>query len=46
MKRRVYAVLERYRQYTAVIVVCHGTLMQYVLDIPHPKNGEIAALVL
>lgn len=46
MKKRVYAVLEKYKQYPAVIVVCHGTLMQYVLDIPHPGNGEIATLVL
>lgn len=46
MKQRVYAVLEKYRQYPAVIIVCHGTLMQYVLDIPHPGNGEIAELVL
>ncbi len=46
MKQRVYAVLEKYMQYQAVIIVCHGTLMQYVLDIPHPDNGEIATLVL
>ncbi len=46
MKQRVYAVLEKYKQYQNVIIVCHGTLMQYVLDIPHPKNGEIAKLTL
>ncbi len=46
MKQRVYAVLEKYRQYPAVIIVCHGILMQYVLDVPHPENGEIAKLVL
>lgn len=46
MKKRVYAVLEKYRQYQSVIVVCHGTLMQYVLGIPHPENGEISKLVM
>ncbi|MDE7478752.1 MAG: phosphoglycerate mutase family protein [Lachnospiraceae bacterium] len=46
MKKRVYAVLEKYKQYSAVIIVCHGTLMQYALDIPHPENGEIVKFVL
>ena len=41
MKQRVFAVLERYRDYRCVIVSCHGTMMQYVLDIPHPSNGQI-----
>lgn len=41
MKERVFAVLERYRDYHGVIVACHGTLMQYVLNIPHPSNGQI-----
>ena len=44
MKARAFAVLDRYRDYHCVIVVCHGTLMQYVLDIPHPENGQIAKL--
>lgn len=44
MKQRVYAVLERYRAYRCVIVCCHGTLMEYVLDIPHPSNGQIVKL--
>lgn len=44
MKARVYAVLDRYKDCPCVIVVCHGTLMQYVLGIPHPKNGQIAVL--
>ena len=42
MKRRTAEALEKYKQYDCVIVVCHGTLMQYVLGVPHPKNGEIA----
>lgn len=44
MKKRVFAVLERYRDYRCVIVSCHGTLMEYVLDIPHPANGQIEKL--
>lgn len=46
MKKRVYAVLEKYSQHRSVIVVCHGTLMQYVLGIPHPENGQISKLVM
>ena len=41
MKERVLKVLDKYKDYKAVIVVCHGTLMQYVLEIEHPENGEI-----
>lgn len=44
MKRRVFAVLERYSAYRCVIVCCHGILMQYVLGIPHPSNGQIEEL--
>lgn len=44
MKARVLAVLEQYKDYRCVIAVCHGTLMQYVLDIPHPENGQIVKL--
>ena len=44
MKSRVFAVLEKYKDHHCVIVSCHGTLMQYVLDIPHPENGQIAKL--
>ena len=44
MKARAFAVLDRYRDYQCVIVSCHGTLMQYVLDIPHPENGQIVKL--
>ncbi len=41
MKARVFAVLDKYRDRRCVIAVCHGTLMEYVLDIPHPSNGQI-----
>lgn len=41
MKARVFEVLKKYKNHEAVIVCCHGTLMQYVLEIPHPNNGEI-----
>ena len=44
MKARVFAVLDQYKDHRCVIVVCHGTLMQYVLNIPHPENGQIAEL--
>lgn len=44
MKARVFAVLDQYKDHRCVIAVCHGTLMQYVLDIPHPENGQIAKL--
>lgn len=44
MKRRLFSVLEKYRDYRCVIVSCHGTLMQYALDIPHPSNGQIVKL--
>ena len=45
MKERVMCVLARYKNYNAVIVVCHGTLMQYVLGMEHPENGQIGELV-
>lgn len=41
MKERVMKVLDKYKDYKAVIVVCHGTIMQYVLEIEHPENGQI-----
>lgn len=41
MKERVMAVLDKYKNYSSVIVVCHGTLMQYVLGTEHPENGQI-----
>lgn len=46
MKERVWGVLDRYKAYGEVIVVCHGTLMQYVLGIEHPQNGQIEELVV
>lgn len=46
MKERVMRVLEKYTDYNAVVVVCHGTLMQYVLGVDHPENGQIVELVL
>jgi len=45
MKQRVFAVLDKYKNYRCVIVCCHGVLMQYVLDIPHPANGQIEKFV-
>ena len=45
MKKRVMGVLKKYTEYDAVIVVCHGTIMQYVLDIKHPENGQIQEFI-
>lgn len=45
MKKRVMGVLKKYMEYDTVIVVCHGTLMQYVLDIEHPENGQIEEFI-
>ena len=45
MKKRVMNILDKYKGYPAVIVVCHGILMQYVLGIEHPENGQIEELV-
>lgn len=45
MKKRVMDVLKKYTEYDTVIVVCHGTLMQYVLDIGHPENGQIQKFI-
>ena len=45
MKERVWNVLEKYKDYGAVIVVCHGMLMQYVLEIEHPQNGQIEEFI-
>ena len=40
-----YGCLKKYTEYDAVIVVCHGTIMQYVLDIKHPENGQIQEFI-
>lgn len=45
MKKRVRNVLDKYKDYPSVIIVCHGILMQYVLGIEHPENGQIEELV-
>ena len=37
-------IMDKYKNFDSVIVVCHGTLMQYVLGIPHPENGQIEVL--
>lgn len=46
MKKRVMSALDKYRGYRSVIVVCHGTLMQYVLGIDHPQNGQIEEFIV
>ena len=42
MKERVFRVLDKYKHLSKVIVVCHGTLMQFVLGIDHPDNGQVS----
>lgn len=42
IRKRVFSVLEKYESYDKVIVVSHGTLMKYCLNIEHPNNCEIA----
>lgn len=46
MKERVKKVLDKYTDFNSVIVVCHGTLMQYVLGIRNPKKGQIEAFAI
>ena len=41
MRCRVMDALEKYKRFHCVIVCCHGTVMEYVLGIPHPSNGQI-----
>ena len=41
IKQRVNNVLAKYCNYSKVIVVCHGILMQYFLGIGHPENAQI-----
>ena len=38
---RIKRVLEKYSNYDVVIIVCHGTVMQYFLGVEHPDNGQI-----
>ena len=46
MRQRVFGVLEKYNYLDNAIVVCHGCLMQYVLDMDHhPENCEIVEYV-
>lgn len=41
MRVRVLAVLQKYADYTKVVVTCHGMMMQAVTGGKHPQNGEI-----
>ena len=44
--KRTKAVLEKYKDYDEVIIVCHGTVMQYFLGIDDPENGQFEEYVL
>ena len=41
IRKRVFAVLKKYENYKKVIVVSHGTLMRYCLDVPYVSNCQI-----
>ena len=41
IRKRVEAVLKKYRQYHKIIVAGHGYLIQSMTGVPHPENGEI-----
>lgn len=41
MKNRATRVLEKYKDYNKVIVVCHARLMQAITGFHHPNYGEI-----
>lgn len=44
IRERVFKVLDKYDNYKKVIVVSHGTLMKYCLNMERPKNCGIAKL--
>ena len=44
LRNRVFRVLKKYENYEKIVVVSHGTLMQYCMEIEHPKNCEIVKL--
>lgn len=44
IRERVFYVLDKYEKYKKVIVVSHGILMKYCLNIDHPSNCEIVRL--
>ena len=46
IKERVNGVLRKYSDYSKVIVVCHGILMQYFLGISHPTNAQIEEYIM
>ncbi len=46
LRERVIRVLERYRDWQKVVVVCHGMAIQAVTGKGHPDCGEIVAFDL
>lgn len=46
LQKRVLAVLERYKQYEKVVVVCHGTIIQSLTHGYRTQNGEIVEIEL
>lgn len=41
IRNRVLPVFNKYKQYSKVIVACHGMLIQSLCNGYHPQNGEI-----
>ena len=41
MRKRVLPVLEEYKRFSKVVVVCHGMVIQSLCNGYHPQNGEI-----
>ena len=46
IRKRISSVLKKYENCSKVIVVCHGIVMQYFLEIDHPDNGQIEEFVM
>lgn len=41
IEKRVLGVLDKYKNYDKVIIVSHGAVIKYFLNVDHPNNGEV-----
>ena len=41
IKNRIISVLNKYKDYDDVIIVTHGAVIKYFLNVDHPENGQI-----
>ncbi len=46
MQERIISVLAKYMDRKSVIVISHGSLMQYLFNTEHPGNGSVMKLTL